>query len=526
MFTYIIIDDEILIRKGTLKKLEPMHEEITCIGEADNGQDGIKLIAETKPDFVILDMQMPVMNGMELLPYLASHYESMPLIVISGYKNFDYIKQAISARAVEYLLKPFSADMIQDCVKKVLNQLQQRSEIRQQLKLTEEQTEQVRYDYDISLIHNLIFGYRTLDPILTSHRLNYINTTHNLILLTFGYYENADDSKFSLWLEENGFGDMALYISGRDVQQPQGFLILFLPQQDPKLQKDLAKQIFRSFRTYLLSLELKPVVGFSSIHHSLSDLNTAYRECALALDQRPLAAPKNSVCFYQSELHPITINWEHTGEFLFRIEAGMTDAVSELSNDLFQYYESIPGCRLIDVKAHCRKLAGSCQQLITEYINSPASDTSEGSGSMERVSSHFFHITDLEAYYRQFFMNVAFMLKPYSVYNSDDVIENVKTYMQRNYQKDLTQDYIASLFYMNRSYLSSQFRKKTGEKFVDYLNDVRLEHAEELLQNPGQKMYQIAKAVGYDNEKYFFRIFRKRTGMTPDQYRKQISGEN
>lgn len=123
-------------------------------------------------------------------------------------------------------------------------------------------------------------------------------------------------------------------------------------------------------------------------------------------------------------------------------------------------------------------------------------------------------------------MNVAFMLKPYSVYNSDDVIENVKTYMQRNYQKDLTQDYIASLFYMNRSYLSSQFRKKTGEKFVDYLNDVRLEHAEELLQKPGQKMYQVAKAVGYDNEKYFFRIFRKRTGMTPDQYRKQLSGKN
>ena len=92
MFTYIIIDDEILIRKGTLKKLEPLHEEITCIGEADNGQDGIKLIAEAKPDFIILDMQMPVMNGMELLPYLASHYESMPLIVISGYKNFDYIK--------------------------------------------------------------------------------------------------------------------------------------------------------------------------------------------------------------------------------------------------------------------------------------------------------------------------------------------------------------------------------------------------------------------------------------------------
>jgi len=523
MYTFIIIDDEVLIRKGTVKKLEPMSDEITCIGEADNGQPGIELIAEKKPDFVILDMQMPVMNGMELLPYLASHYESMPLIVISGYKNFDYIKQAISARAVEYLLKPFSAEMIQDCVKKVLLQLQQRSEIRQQLKLTEEQTEQVRYDYDISLLHNLIFGYRTLDPVLTSHRLNYINTTHDLILLTFGYFENTDDTSFSRWLEENGFGDLALYISGRDVQQPQGFLILFLPQQNTKLQKDLARQVFRAFHTYLLSLNLDPVIGFSNIHHSLSDLSIAYTECAAALDQRLLTGSQNTVCLYQPEQHPVPITWEHTGEFLFRIEAGMTDAVSELCKDLFLFYESIPGCRMMDVKAHCKKLAGSCQQLIYEYINFPSPEPSEKSGTMERLSSHFFHIDDLKTYYRQFFMNVSSMLKPYSVYNNDDTIENVKTYIQRNYQKDLTQDYLASLFYMNRSYLSSQFRKKTGEKFVDFLNDVRLEHAEALLQNPDQKMYQIARAVGYDNEKYFFRIFRKRTGMTPEQYRKQLT---
>lgn len=120
-------------------------------------------------------------------------------------------------------------------------------------------------------------------------------------------------------------------------------------------------------------------------------------------------------------------------------------------------------------------------------------------------------------------MNVTIMLKPHSIYGNEDVIENVKTYIQKNYQKNLTQDFLASLFYMNRSYLSSLFRSRTGEKFVDYLCDVRIERAEELLENPDQKLAQIARSVGYDNEKYFFRIFKKRTGMTPDQYRKELS---
>ena len=92
MYSYVIIDDEELIRKGTVKKLEILKDQVQCIGEAANGKSGIQLIEQLHPDFVILDMQMPEMDGMELLPYLAEHYPDLQLIVISGYRDFDYIK--------------------------------------------------------------------------------------------------------------------------------------------------------------------------------------------------------------------------------------------------------------------------------------------------------------------------------------------------------------------------------------------------------------------------------------------------
>lgn len=106
-------------------------------------------------------------------------------------------------------------------------------------------------------------------------------------------------------------------------------------------------------------------------------------------------------------------------------------------------------------------------------------------------------------------MNITELLKAESIYSGDDVVEKSRPTCSTTI-KNLTQDFIASLFYLNRSYLSTLFKQKTGMKFVDYLNEVRIEKSKELLKDSNRKMYQISKAVGYDNPKYFFRIFKRK----------------
>lgn len=138
---------------------------------------------------------------------------------------------------------------------------------------------------------------------------------------------------------------------------------------------------------------------------------------------------------------------------------------------------------------------------------------------MLNVVNHIFTLAELEDYYLQFFLNLTTLLKPNSVYAIDDVIEKIQIYIQRNYQKNLTQDFISSLFYINRSYLSTLFKARTGQKFIDYLNDIRISRSQELLRHSDKKMYQIARSVGYDNVKYFFRIFKKKNGESPEQWR-------
>ena len=109
MYTYVIIDDEAIIRKGLISRISSItSEEYRCVGEAANGIQGLSLIKENKPDIIITDMKMGRMGGEELLQRLSSVAPDIPVIVISGYKNFDYVKTAIEKNAVGYLLKPFS----------------------------------------------------------------------------------------------------------------------------------------------------------------------------------------------------------------------------------------------------------------------------------------------------------------------------------------------------------------------------------------------------------------------------------
>lgn len=518
MYTYIIVDDESLIRKGTIKKLSAMEDTVRCVGEADEGEAGIRLIEQVRPDFVILDMQMPGMNGTQLLSYLSSHYPGLPLIVISGFRDFDYIKHAISADAIDYLLKPFSREAIQDCVQRVIQRLENSETISRQLTDSYEQKEAAYYEYDRQYLTNLILGYHTGEASISSERLKFINDTHNMILLTLYFSTNPEHFGVQDWLEEGGFGDLALFLPG-SASSSTGFLILFLPNSGAVSHQNLVRQISSSLIQHAQQKGLSLLIGISQVHSGLDALHKAFKESSTALDQQELTEGSRQFFVYHGEVNPRILSWPQEDEFLFRVEAGMKEEVRTLTAQLFSWFREVPGLTLGDAKYYCYLLSNQCRQILNSYLKQE-NESSSGS-SMQNMVSQIFRLEELQEYYQQFFLNIADLLKNESIYAIDDVIEKVQVYIRHNYQKNLTQDFIASLFYLNRSYLSTLFRQKTGMKFIDYLNDVRIEKSKELLSGSGRKMYQISKAIGYDNPKYFFRIFKKKTGLTPEQYRNQ-----
>lgn len=228
MYRYIIIDDESLIRKGTIKKLEALQDQAACCGEAANGRAGIELIEEKAPDFVILDMNMPIMGGEELLPYLAERYPDMPMIVISGYQDFDYMKQAITSKAIDYILKPFGAEEIRKTVLTTIEILKNKEQLETQISCVREDREKACYDLDIKFLQNQLLGYESGSMDLCSQQLKFINDTHRFVLFTL--YLAVQSAKLGLeeWLEENGYSEFMVYLRHPSMMQFR-FIVLFFP---------------------------------------------------------------------------------------------------------------------------------------------------------------------------------------------------------------------------------------------------------------------------------------------------------
>lgn len=307
------------------------------------------------------------------------------------------------------------------------------------------------------------------------------------------------------WLFEHDFGNTVLYMAS-SVNQHLAFVLVFMPDSSTISNEQIAGRILDTLLPLLEERLLSVRIGISGSHNSLEQLGTAYEETTHALNQQQLNVHAPSCYYYAEDTDSHPIDWKKEDEFLFRIEAGMESDVESLVHEFFSWCPEITDCTLADVKYYCYVLTEQCRKILNAYIS--ITDTVKSSSSMLNVVSHIFTIRELEDYYLRFFLNLTTLLKPNSVYSIDDVIEKIKIYIQRNYQKNLTQEFISSLFYINRSYLSTLFKARTGQKFVDYLNDVRISKSQELLTQSDKKMYQVARSVGYDNVKYFFRIFK------------------
>lgn len=517
MYTYIVVDDESLIRKGTRKKLEALKDYITCVGEAANGNEALALIAQSNPDIIITDMNMPIMDGTQFLPLLAESYPDKRLIVISGYKDFEYTRHAISAKAIDYILKPFSKEEIQATVKKAIKQIEDKEALLSKIDLSESEKERARYEYDVQMLKNMILGYHIASTCISSKRLKFIETTHDFVLITIRSSSSLMEESMQNFLLENGFGDLAIYLQHIHCNN-LGFLILFIPEQAALSIEDLCKQVVNSIYAHLSTQNIDSFFGISHTHSDLNSLNKAFSEDVMALNSREIISNKRFTFFHYVSNEPLSIEWEKYEEFLFRIESGMTIQVIDLLEDLFLYVKSLKHVTLSDVKYYCFQLADNAKLIMSEYLEQV--NTNTVSASMQNILNTMFSLDELKQYYEQFFTNISEILKSKSIYASNDVIEKMQIYAKRNYYKNLNVEFLSSLFYINRSYCSHLFKEKTGTNFVDFVNQIRIEKAKELLKHTDKKMYQVSKAVGYDNVKYFFRIFKKLEGITPEQYRK------
>ena len=423
MYTYILIDDEPLIRRGTLKKLEN-YPGIECVAQASNGKTALELIEEKNPDFVITDMKMPIMDGTQLLPVLSTQYPEKYIIVISGYKDFDYAKEALRAKTLDYIVKPFSQETLWNAVDKAVELLKSRENLQEKITMDEVEKEKLKYEYDRQILRNAIFGMGQDVSGLTSRKIKTMQKGCQYVLITIVMPEKLNEKALEEFLSMRDVGAQAVLLT-RDHTENMAFLLLAFPKEKGILMKNILdiKEILDSFFQSFLA---HPFYGISKVHKSLLELHETFLETTEALNQMTLNPDMDYVFCEEEKEESIVMEWPKLENFLFLVESGKTVEVERMFPDLFHYFARNEKCRLKDAKDYCMEITEMLKKSLPKDMQIHKS-TATSLNLMSNLN-FLFSFSELEEYFVVFFKNMSMAFECAGFYSEKDVRENVKKY--------------------------------------------------------------------------------------------------
>lgn len=508
MFRLMIADGEDEERRGIRFLLDKFGFEFE-IAEAADGAQALKALEEFPADILLTDVKMPFLNGLELAARVREQYPAVQIIFFSGYDDFEYVKQALSLQAVDYILKPVNPSEFQKIFRLVLERLTRGQEQAESQSLARQHRIALTRNYVLARLLNQV-PYEKISLEYGEDQLAFLKEYTRLILVEF---------------EEDVFGNAIpepkLYAGKMGELLPCSFDFLDLtPSQGVFLLKqiscedDYLKELARCM--YLMSekeFRQRCCLAVGRAVSCVQEISAVYREAEASLEER----------FFYQDIHVYPISRKTRQEAI----AGGNDA------QLLQMIEKDVSCHdsyslkrdMGALLKLCRNNGFQsyiytrfvCANLLKVLVQELPAGRERLAGLVEQIysCSSFSGLEDV-------LWSVEKELEEKLCRTEDTsgrTIAMVEKYIREHYNEPLSLDMLAEKVYLTPHYLSSMFVQEKGTGINKYIKNVRMERARELLRNTNMKISDICVQVGYANLSYFCRCFRNEFGVTPEQYR-------
>lgn len=528
MYKVLIADDEFWIREEIKNLIDWEEIGLEIIGEAENGEEALRLIAAGKPDIVITDIKMPFMDGVKLLEAIKKSHGNIQTIVLSGYSDFDYVKNAMLFGAKDYLLKPVTQiDLLNVLIRTIDHLTENKKLLKEQVNIRTKLTQALTLLVDNELSQLLSSTMTESNDILFKLKSMGINLQFSsfvLAVISISHFNRLIQEKFGndINILVYAIGNIVIELSNDAntiVFHNKGKIdeIIFLGNSDILSQRqDIFGKILVSLKDYL---KTNINIGVSDAFGNLSQTKKAYTKAITALESRSFdvkSAVKYSVA-NPAGSNKRTFDSEVANLFECLINAGDDIEALKLFSSAVINRENEP-----PTVAQVRDIVKKCMALIDDKMNELGIDLNECYlDEIEAINE------SIEAGDRKGLENgIAFLLKEISRQISGKRsssgmkghIEEIKKYIANNYGSKLSLASIASVFHIEKTYLSRCFRMETGENLTDYIVKVRMQKAIELINAKSVKLADIAGLVGFDDYTYFNKVFKKFTGKSPKDY--------
>lgn len=512
----IIVDDEPLVRIGIKSAFDWEASGMQIVGEASDGVEALKLIEERKPDAVLLDIKMPRKDGLQVLEELNAKNIRTSVIILSSFDDLTFVKKAMKLGAVDYFHKPaMNAEEIANVLTKLKNELEAgRSPQGEQA----EQGDAMRQQHTGTFPHNRLLVHMGAigQTKLKEGNMYAVQFTVKNYAQVIKRYTKDSESLLSSTIANLLSELLAHEKEAEFLQVQENLFYVFVSVSESKSVQAAFSRVNEIVQVISASLKrfvnVEAVFGVSEAFHSFQEVRQACQQAEQALSER-FYRPDDPVLYYRHR----PIDDEEALEQVNLYIAGMKNGLIEERYDEFarqlaeweQYVQETQCLNERDVKKIYEGLL---------FMLEESGDYLEYRGKIEEIEdfeqlSNMCHaIIDEKIRLRALGSN-----KEYS-----PVVRHILQYIETHYDDDISLKQLGERFHVSGNYISRLFKQEVEKGLFDYLNEVRIERAKELLKDYRHKIYEVAEMVGFHSQVHFAIVFNKYVGMSPKEYRKTV----
>ncbi|MGC6587843.1 response regulator [Paenibacillus sp. Dod16] len=521
-----IIDDIKSVVDG-LTAMNWEEQGIRVAGVSSNGEEGLKLINGLRPDLVITDIRMPIMDGLSMLRLLLEENPNCKVILISGYADFEYAQQAVQLGAFDFVVKPFTEEDMMSAVLRakaeVMEERSKRISLREMENKLRESMPALRQEY-----FTLLVSHRTSWE-EASERWEFLNIEldpHGFVVMLI------EIDRFREQVAEQSVKEMELIrFSLLNIMQETlahyAHSVLFRARHDqylavlnvsgPSSPIEIAEQCCRNIERFT---KFTVSIGVGGRVEEISGLPDSYRQAHRALSHHLFT--EGNAAIMHDDIHqsgrqePLAL--EYKDELLLALRSGnavRTDGIlSEISEALQKRISRQNPDYLLSLYD---ELAASAIRTLYEMV--PYSEIQPMIQKFRTVQGTAgLPLASLQRHLHALCTEGAELVRRNSLSEGQKVIYNAIGYIKGRLSEDITVGECAAYVHLSASYFSSLFKQVTGMTVTQFITSERIQKARLLLVE-GAQVQEVAAAVGYEERRYFSEMFKKITGQTPSDFR-------
>ena len=505
-FKVLIVDDEINIINGLALLIERYLPECRIVGMAYDGEQGIHQALVSQPDIVLTDIRMPQADGIALIRRLKEAGSQARFIILSGYTEFEYAKSAISLGVEDYILKPVEEDELCAVIKKVCASLEMQNQ----------QIKQIR-EYGLREIltasgerRNIRLKLSVLDFSLDAERY----------LCVVWEYDDREEKPALAGLKESAAKCLDFCRTVLTVPFLKSLAVLILVY-DKENEEKPGKAVIRMKQQLSKNMDMEFSVGIGLSCSRPEGICESFEEARCALNYKVIKG-SGSVISYKEiqnlQTNQTLVDMQDVKQLEDCIDSMDDSGCRRAVDQIFKKLEHAGDVSLTDLQILSLNLVLSGIRKIPFMQFQLNSYLGINILSLESIS-RFRTVEQLKNWIVNMLKSMNELMLKENLPQRRDIVAEIKEYINKNYNQEISLNDIADRFYMNPYYLSQLFKKRTGETYQKYLTDIRMNRARKLLEETDLKIYEISEIIGYNDSNYFSRVFERQAGMKPLEYR-------